>query len=51
MGNDSSTRGDVIGALRLRNASYGVSVAGIVVGIVIITIIVINNTQTHGDNY
>ena len=48
MGNDSSTRGDILGALRLRNASYGVSVAGIVIFIVMITIIVvINKTQNH----
>lgn len=46
MGSDSSTRGDVIGALRLRNASYGVSIAGIVVGIVVITVVVVVN-QTH----
>jgi hypothetical protein len=52
IGSDSSQNGDISGALRLRNASYGVSVAGILIGIIVIVVIIIfvvsNANQTHG---
>jgi len=41
IGSDSSQNGDITSALRLRNASYGVSVAGIVIGIIVIIAVII----------
>jgi len=39
VGQSSAAAGDIPGAIRMRNASYGVSIAGIVVGVIAIVII------------
>jgi len=39
VGQSSAAAGDIPGAIRLRNASYGVSIAGIVIGVIIIIVV------------
>lgn len=45
IGSDSSHSGDISGALRLRNASYGVSVAGIMIGVIVIIVVIVYVTS------
>ena len=39
VGQSSAAAGDIRGAIQLRNASYGLSIAGIVVGVIIIGVV------------
>lgn len=39
VGQSAAAEGDTLGAIRLRNASYGLSITGIVIGIIIIIVV------------